>query len=77
MTTPEQARSAEPRSAHPPSDAGGPIALIILAILCGAAAFVLTVFGVWPAAILIAVSVALAWLAKYLLRKAGNRAASD
>jgi len=69
MTTPEQARATQPRSAHSPSDAGGPIALIILAILCGAGAFVLTVFGVWPAAILIVAATLLAALAKHLLRK--------
>jgi len=72
MTTEQEAEAeaeaAEPRATPDPTGASGPVALIILAILCGAGALVLTVFGVWPGALLIVAAVVFGALAKRRLR---------
>jgi fatty acid desaturase len=69
MTTEEQARTEQPRSTRGPTDAAGPLVLIILAILCGAGALVLVVFGVWPAVILMLAAGLFAVMGKRRLRK--------
>lgn len=68
VTTPEQDRTAEPRT----SDSGSlafPIAMLMAALICGAASLTLTVFGVWPAAVLVLASAGLAWYAVSRIRR--------
>jgi len=71
MTQPEPrtALPASPDTTPGATTAGGSIALIILAILCGALSLVLVVFGMWPAVILLLVAGGLGLAAKRRLRK--------
>ncbi len=68
MTTEQEAEASEPRATPDPTGASGAATLIILALLCGAGALVLTVFGVWPGALLVVAAVVLGALAKRRLR---------
>jgi len=52
-----------------------PIGMLMLALVCGAASLALTVFGVWPAALLVLLSALLAGYSFKKIRK--NDAASD
>lgn len=70
MTTSEQQRlSDEPRSSEGTNSLAVPIALLMLAIICGAASVALTVFGVWPAALLVLLCAALAAYSVSRIRK--------
>jgi uncharacterized protein (DUF58 family) len=50
-----------------------PIAALMLAIICGAASLALTVFGVWPAVLLVLLCAALATYAVSRIRKRDPR----
>jgi hypothetical protein len=65
MTTSEEQRMAELRTSSSGSLAL-PMGMLMLALICGAASLILTVFGVWPAAILV---LACAGLASYAVRR--------
>lgn len=47
----------------------GPMAMLTLAIICGAASLALTVFGVWPAVVLVVLCAGLAAYAVSKIRK--------
>jgi hypothetical protein len=47
----------------------GPMAMLTLAIICGAASLALTVFGVWPAVLLVVLCAGLAAYAVSKIRK--------
>jgi hypothetical protein len=47
----------------------GPMAMLTLAIICGAASLALTVFGAWPAVVLVVLCAALAAYAVSKIRK--------
>lgn len=71
MTTPDQRHIDEPRSSEvAPNEGAGAILLIIFAVVCGAAAVGLTVFGVWPALLLLIFAAMAAMLAKKRLKRA-------
>lgn len=70
MTTPEQQRvTTEERTSAGASSLAVPMVLLILAIVCGAASLALTVFGVWPAALLVLLCGVLAAYAVTKVRK--------
>jgi Flp pilus assembly protein TadB len=70
MTTFEQQRATtEPRTSAGAGWMVGPMAMLTLAIICGAASLALTVFGVWPAVVLVVLCAALAAYAVSKIRK--------
>lgn len=70
MTTPEQQRTtSEPRSSAGAGSLVGPMTMLTLAIICGAASLALTVFGVWPAVVLVVLCAGLAAYSVSRIRK--------
>jgi len=70
--TPEQRRDQEPRSSTGAGLVAVPIALMILALICGAGSLIFVVFGAWPGTLLLLVAIILSLTAKRQLRKAGE-----
>jgi Flp pilus assembly protein TadB len=74
MTTSEQRRMVnEPRTSAGAGSLAMPIAVLMLAVICGAASLALTVFGVWPAVLLVLLCAALATYAVGRIRKRDPR----
>jgi hypothetical protein len=69
MTTPEQQRATQPRTSEDSESLAFPIGMLMLAMLFGAGSLTLTVFGVWPAAVLVLASAALAFYAVKRIRR--------
>lgn len=69
MTTSEHERADEPRTPQGSGSLALPIAMLIVAMILGAASLTVVVFGAWPAVILVLLSAGLAAYALSRIRR--------